>query len=88
MTITGNIYRFGWHFPTSVILNAMQLLGLHTQAAVTSCRNMLAEAADMDSPYCTQQNLKELCLELFPKIPETDVDSILHHAFERVFYCN
>ena len=63
----------------------MASLGLTTEDQIWSIRNPLAETANMTSEHFTDENLQELILDLFPRIPASDMKTIMEHAFERVF---
>jgi hypothetical protein len=54
------------------------------QEEVWNSRNPLAHTSKLDSEYVTDENLQDLILDLFPRIPETDMMNIIKHAFERV----
>jgi hypothetical protein len=85
--LSRNVYRFGWHFPTDVILKAMESTGLKSQDDVYATRNPLATKEHKPSEKdVTDHNLAELILDLFPRIPENDINNIIKHAFERVLY--
>jgi hypothetical protein len=62
----------------------MESLGITTEEEIWSIRNPLAETANMTSEYVTDENLQELILDLFPRIPLSDMKTIMEHAFERV----
>jgi hypothetical protein len=63
----------------------MELMGLKSQDDVYSSRNPLATREHKPSEKdITDHNLRELILDLFPRIPEDDMSKIIKHAFERV----
>jgi hypothetical protein len=83
-TITRNIYRFGWHFPGELVSEALASLGLTTESQINKLRNPLASQSNVASEFATSDNLIELILDLFPKIPHSDILSIINHAFKSV----
>jgi hypothetical protein len=83
-TITRNIYRFGWHF-SRVVSEILASLSLETEDQINQLRNPLASQSNVASEFATTENLIELMLDLFPKIPQSDMMSIVNHAFKTVY---
>jgi hypothetical protein len=83
-TITRNIYRFGWHFPSNLVSEVLASLSLSTEDQINQLRNPLASQSNVASEFATTENLVELMLDLFPKIPQTDMMAIVNHAFKSV----
>jgi hypothetical protein len=60
----------------------MELLGLKSHEEIQAIRNPLA--AGSSPTDVNKKNLTDLVLDLFPRIPVSDMESIIEHAFEKV----
>jgi hypothetical protein len=83
-TITRNIFRFGWHFPGDLVSEVLASLGLTTESQINELRNPLASQSNVASEFATTENLIDLMLDLFPKIPHSDLMDTVNHAFKSV----
>jgi hypothetical protein len=83
-TITRNVFRFGWHFPSDLVSEVLASLGLTTESQINELRNPLASQSNVASEFATTENLIELMLDLFPKIPHADLMDTVNHAFKSV----
>ena len=84
MTITRNIYRFGWHFPNDIVSAVVQHLQLITPEQIYASRNPLALRNKAGPDILTDYNIADLVKDLFPNIPDEDLDHVVRHAFKSV----
>jgi len=80
--------RRGWHFPSEILVEAIETLGLQTQEALNREMNGLADT-DMDSKMTVDMraddpSVKDLYLELFPLMPADTMARSIKHAFTKV----
>jgi hypothetical protein len=85
-TITRNVYRFGWHFPRELVSETLSSLDITNEKQINLLRNPLASQSNVGSEFATSENLIELILDLFPKIPQSTILSIINHAFKSVLF--
>jgi hypothetical protein len=83
-SITRNSYRYGWHFPHEFVTEALAAYGLDSPDEINTLRNPLASQSNVDSEFATTDNLIELMVDLFPKIPQQEALQVIRHAFKAV----
>lgn len=89
--LSHHIHRIGYHFPSAVVDQACDWLGynsrngrLYRQLPKDLEDTRLARRLAVHSRHETNDQIKAAVRDLFPQIPDADLEAIVKHAFRQV----
>lgn len=89
--LSQHVHRIGYHFPSTVVANACMDLGLYLSAtgkAVPFYDVGSNDGLERLSPEASQITInteaRDVLRDLFPNIPDSDLNQIIKTAFQKV----
>ena len=89
-----HVHRFGYHFPSAVVANACMELGVYLTATGKAVpfqeinNAQPRKRADSEMSQITiNTEARDVLKDLFPNIPDNDLNQIIKTAFQKVRRC-
>jgi hypothetical protein len=89
--LSQQVHRIGYHFPSAIVANACMQLGLYLnangKAMPLECFSRVKvdnQAGSEASQTTINTEARDVIRDLFPNIPENDINMIISTAFQKV----
>lgn len=88
--LSQHVHRIGYHFPSAVVANVCMDRGLYLTATgkTVSFYNIRSEAGRRNTDSASQITInteaRDVLKDLFPNIPDNDLNQIIKTAFQKV----